>query len=118
LRLLVLDAAGREAPIHDVAPPLVERLVEVDHRRDPAVPLGPRALAGAEDLGRLRDGHDVVVARDAPEAAVGARVPVDRSVFAHPAEALPGIEIEVAVEESDVVADGVVGHALHSNTGA
>ena len=55
-RLVLGDAARREAAVHQVAAPLVIVAVEVDHRRD-GRRVGPHAEAVAEGLGVLRARH-------------------------------------------------------------
>jgi hypothetical protein len=112
LRLVVCDAPHRETAIHEVAAALVQRVVEVDHRRDPRPGVGPRALGRAEDLRVLRGVHDVGVPGEAPEPAqlVHAGLEVGGRVVAHPAEPLVRVEIEEPVEQVDVVAGGVAGH--------
>ena len=80
-RLEETDHARREALVHELPEALVAGVVHA-HDRHERVRLGQNALGRGEDLGRLRDVHHVVVARQDPEPALG--VPVDRSVLAKP----------------------------------
>ena len=101
--------ARRETPVHELAALRVHRVVEADDRRV-GRQVGSVAALDAigvdEDVLRLLDLDDVVVAGDAPELVLG--VPVDRRVVAHPR--VGGVRIagvEVAVEEVDHPVDGV-----------
>ena len=116
LRLVIRDAPHREAAVHEVAAALVQRVVEVDHRRDPRAGLGPRALPRAEQLRVLRGVHDVGVAGEAPDPAqlVYVGLEVGGRAVAHPPEALVGVEVEEPVEQVDVVARGMAGHGSPS----
>ena len=116
-RLVRRHAARREAAVHQVPAPLVLRIVEVDHRRDPRVALGARALSRAEQLRLARRLHDVVVARDAPEAAVRRLIPVDGRMLSQPAELRVRIDVEEAVVETHLRIRGMVGH-LSLRTGS
>ena len=85
--------------------PLLTRLPELavarlvhGHDRDQLLGLRPHALAGAEELGVLRDVDDVGVLRDDPE--VVPLVPVERRVPPKPGvRRMRVAEVELGVED-------------------
>ncbi len=95
--------AGREATVHQLAALRVQRIVETDDRRvrrQVGAVAALLAVGADEDVLRLLDLDDVVVAGDPPQLVLG--VPVDGCVVTHPC--VRGVRIagvELAVEEVD-----------------
>src|SRR5581483_11685381 len=76
------DHARRETLVHELPEPRVARVVHGDDR-DQSFGIGQHTLRRGEDLGRLRDLEDVLVAREHPQVA--RLVAVDGGVRPEPA---------------------------------
>ena len=96
---------GVKPAVHEATATRVERVVHRDHHREP-VAVRARAGLARERLRVLLDREHVGVAGDAPHVA--ALVVVDGRVVAHPLpEVVRLVRVPVAVEQVDVVADGM-----------
>jgi hypothetical protein len=123
-RLVGGDAPRGEAAVHQIAPHHVLRPVHGDHVRDRRG-VGAVALAVAEDVGALRDGHDVRVAGHGPEVVLP--VVVDGLVLAHPAQrvveiargvGVPGHEVDLRAVRAVDSADGGAHRASRRSFGS